>query len=64
MKKQQGQTDYSSLIGLALGVVSVLAWLTHVITSLGEGWWGFLIAGALFFPIGIIHGIGLWLGFF
>lgn len=45
-------------------VISILAWLTHVITSLNEGWWGFLIAGALFFPIGIIHGIGLWLGFF
>lgn len=64
MRKQTGQTDFSSLIGITLGVVSLLAWLTHVITSLGEGWWGFLIAGALFFPIGIIHGIGLWLGFF
>ncbi|APX92579.1 hypothetical protein BWR19_06275 [Halomonas sp. 1513] len=63
-KKQIGQTDLSSVIGMALMLISVAAWLTHVITSLSEGWWGFLIAGALFFPIGIIHGIGLWLGFF
>ncbi len=25
---------------------------------------GFLIAGAIIFPIGIIHGIGLWFGAF
>jgi hypothetical protein len=23
--------------------------------------WGYLIAGALFFPIGILHGIFIWL---
>jgi hypothetical protein len=44
-------------------VVSVAAWLTHVFTCLANGEWGFLIAGALFFPIAIIHGIGAWFGF-
>jgi hypothetical protein len=28
-----------------------------------EHLYGFLIAGAIFFPIGIIHGWGIWLGF-
>ncbi len=39
------------------------AWLTHVITCLADGRWGFLIAGAIAFPIAIIHGIMIWFGF-
>lgn len=39
-----------------------LAWLTHVYVCLVAGKWGFLIAGALVFPIAIIHGYGVWLG--
>jgi hypothetical protein len=38
------------------------AWLTHIITCLAVGMWGFLLAGAIFFPIGIIHGIMIWFG--
>ena len=45
-------------------IIAVLAWFTHVIVSLQSEIWGFLIAGAIFFPIGIIHGLGIWLGFF
>lgn len=40
----------------------VSAWLTHIITCLGNGDWGFLIAGALFFPIAWIHGTAIWFG--
>lgn len=40
------------------------AWLTHVIVCFKDDSWGFLIAGALFFPIAMVHGIGMWLGFF
>lgn len=50
------------LVGLAVALVPVAAWFTHVITCLNEGAWGFLIAGALFFPIAIVHGIGIWFG--
>lgn len=45
-------------------VLSVAAWLTHIIYCLSHDLWGFLIAGAIAFPIGIIHGIGLWFGWF
>lgn len=41
----------------------IAAWLTHIFVCFTEGHWGFLIAGALFFPIAIIHGIGIWFGF-
>lgn len=46
---------------ITFGLV-ILAWLTHIVTCLSAAKWGFLIAGALFFPIGIIHGIGIWFG--
>jgi hypothetical protein len=36
------------------------AWLTHIFTCFSQGLWGFLIAGAIMFPIGIFHGIYLW----
>lgn len=40
--------------------VPVVAWCNHVLTCFQEEMWGFLIAGALFFPIGILHGMWLW----
>lgn len=36
------------------------AWLTHVFTCFSQSLWGFLIAGAFMFPIGILHGFYLW----
>jgi|AntDeeMetagen681_2_1112603.scaffolds.fasta_scaffold12474_3 hypothetical protein len=62
MKIKEDVTDYSSIAVTTILIISALAWLTHIITSLNEGWWGFLIAGALFFPIGVIHGVMLWVG--
>lgn len=47
-----------------IGIAALSAWLTHVVTCLSDGSWGYLVAGAVFFPIGIIHGFGIWLGFF
>jgi hypothetical protein len=51
------------LCGIVVGAVVVASWLTHVVVCLKTGSWGFLIAGAIFFPIGIVHGIGIWFGF-
>lgn len=63
-ERQKGEIEVGTALGLVVGVVFFAAWLTHVIVSLSEGSWGFLIAGAIFFPIGIVHGVGLWFGFF
>lgn len=41
-----------------------LAWLTHVITCIAASKWLFLLAGAVFFPIGCVHGTGIWFGVF
>jgi len=48
------------LFGLIIFFVCVAAWLTHVITCFGIAAWGFLIAGAIFFPVAIIHGVYIW----
>lgn len=53
-----------ALAFLALFVLFFGAWLTHVITCISDERWGFLIAGAIMFPIAIIHGWGIWLGIF
>jgi hypothetical protein len=50
-----------ALLGVLLGFIG---WLVHIFVCLSAGKWGFLIAGALFFPIAIIHGWGVMLGVF
>lgn len=55
--------DTGGCVSIALGLTCVAAWFQHLYTCFNEGMWGFLIAGAICFPIAIIHGIGIWLGF-
>ena len=58
MKKQSGYTTpFLLLVIILLG-----AWITHVIVCLKTASWGFLIAGAIFAPVGIVHGVGCWFG--
>ena len=38
------------------------AWLQHVIYCITYEKWGFLVAGAIMAPIGIVHGWGIWFG--
>ena len=45
-------------------VMFVVAWLTHIVVCIKTASWLFLLAGAIFFPIGIVHGIGIWVGYF
>jgi len=60
-KSEKGSVEgVGVLILLALFVISVAAWFTHIISCLTEEAWGFLIAGAIMFPIAIIHGVGIW----
>ena len=47
---------------LFLGITMLAAWATHVFICLKTASWGFLIAGALAAPVGVIHGIGIWFG--
>lgn len=52
----------AAFIGIALGAIGLGAWFTHLFVCFSDDRWGFLIAGAIFFPIAIVHGVGIWLG--
>lgn len=50
------------LVAGTMFLICISSWLTHVVSCIDHERWGFLIAGAIFFPIAIIHGIGIWIG--
>ena len=53
-----------ALVSLVLILVTggFAAWVTHIVTCFQNGEWGFLLVGVLFFPLAVIHGIGIWVG--
>lgn len=52
----------SLVAAVTLAIIAIAAWFTHIYRCFTEDAWGFLIAGAIFFPIAIVHGIGIWFG--
>ena len=62
MKGKRYEKGEAEIFGLVILAWAIASWLTHIIVCLDEEKWGFLIAGALMFPIAIIHGTGVWLG--
>jgi hypothetical protein len=38
------------------------AWLTSIVFCAASGSRSLLVASAAFFPIGIVHGVGVWFG--
>ena len=52
------------ILQLAIAIWVFAAWLTHVIVCIGTSKWLLLIAGAIVFPVGCVHGTGVWLGVF
>ncbi|QIW87847.1 hypothetical protein Ab1vBOLIVR5_gp199c [Agrobacterium phage OLIVR5] len=43
-------------------LIPALAWITHVVVCIKTSSWILLAFGAIIFPIGIIHGICVWVG--
>ncbi len=62
MHNQRGSSDVAVLAGLGIVAWVVAAWITHVVVCLKTASWGFLIAGAIMFPVAVIHGTGAWFG--
>ena len=54
----------SNLLAISLVVWVAAAWFTHVVVSIKTASWLLLIAGAIVFPVGCIHGTGVWFGWF
>lgn len=58
-KYQKGEAE---IFGLAIVAWIFASWITHIVVCLKAGSWGFLIAGAIMFPVAVIHGTGVWFG--
>ena len=51
------------LVATVLTIVGLIpAWITHVVSCINNQQWIFLLAGAIMWPIGVIHGFGIWFG--
>jgi len=53
-----------SIACFALAISIPCSWVTHVIRCILDESWILLILGAIVFPIGCVHGFGVWLGIF
>ena len=62
MKRETGESDAVALVGLGIVAWVAASWITHVVVCIKAASWGFLIAGAIFVPIAVIHGTGIWFG--
>lgn len=51
-------------IGLCGWLTLLAAWVTHVIVCIKASAWILLLFGCLVVPVGVVHGIGVWLGVF
>ncbi len=59
IEKLAGLSFFSAFL-FSLGCFA--GWVTHIIVCIQTASWLLLIAGAIMFPIGIIHGVGVWFG--
>jgi hypothetical protein len=58
-----GQMDLGTAIALATAWLLIYsAWLTSIVFCSANGMRPLMIASATFFPIGVVHGIGVWFG--
>lgn len=58
----KGETTVGIIFVLLVILWSTAAWLTHVVVCIKTATWGFLIAGAIFGPVAVVHGTGCWFG--
>lgn len=50
------------LMWVMLLAVCYSAWLSSIVFCAANGHRPLLIADAMFFPVGVVHGIGVWFG--
>jgi len=61
--RQSRAMDFKVLATLLLaGMFGYAAWLTSIVFCAANGPRPLLLASAAFFPVGIIHGVGIWFG--
>lgn len=56
--------DSGELFGFALVAWVILSWITHIVVCIQQAKWILLLVGAFVFPVGCVHGTGIWFGIF
>jgi hypothetical protein len=63
ISRRAGSMDTGTLLTLATAWFFIYAaWLTSIVFCSANSLRPLLIAAALFFPVGVVHGIGVWFG--
>jgi hypothetical protein len=58
-----GAIDLPTVLAFLVGAsLCYAAWLTSIVFCAVNGARPLLIAAAAFFPVGIVHGVGVWFG--
>jgi hypothetical protein len=58
-----GAMDLRTALALLTGAtLCYAAWLTSIVFCAANGAPRLLVAAAAFFPVGIVHGVGIWFG--
>jgi hypothetical protein len=61
--RRSGPMDFSTAAVLLLtALFTYSAWITSIIFCASNNLRSLMIAAATFFPVGIVHGIGIWFG--
>jgi hypothetical protein len=63
MRRDSGPMDLTTAAAIVIVLaVAYSAWLTSIVFCASNGNRPLMIAGAAFFPVGIVHGVGIWFG--
>jgi len=54
--------ETSGFMVIATIITCIGAWFTHIIHCLVHAKYLLLLAGGLMFPVGVVHGVGIWFG--
>jgi hypothetical protein len=61
--RRQAPMDFqTATMILVTGLFTYSAWLTSIVFCAANDLHPLLIAAATFFPVGVVHGIGVWFG--
>ncbi|GEL42295.1 hypothetical protein MEX01_28860 [Methylorubrum extorquens] len=61
---QRGLGLPGAIAVILLWLTCIAAWVTHVVVCIKATSWVLLLFGCIVAPVGVIHGIGVWLGAF
>jgi len=60
--KKLFETTVGTVLFFAVSILPFAGFIQHIVTCVDEDRTLLLIAGIFIFPIGIVHGWGVWLG--